>query len=57
MIIGDSHARNCAAEWHNKLGVTFEVSSFVKPGTGMSVITGTSPLSFYVCHIRPGINI
>lgn len=37
MIIGDSHARNCVTELHNKLGVTLEVSSFVKPGAGMSV--------------------
>lgn len=50
MIIGDCHARNCAAELHNKLGVTFEVSSFVKPGAGMNVITGTHPL-FFMCAI------
>jgi hypothetical protein len=30
MIIED-HARNCAAELQNSLGVTFEVSGFVKP--------------------------
>ena len=50
MIIGDSHARNCTTELHNKLGVTLAVSSFVKPGAGMSVITGTHSLSF-MCAI------
>jgi hypothetical protein len=42
MVIEDSHARNCAAELQNSLGVAFELSSFVKPGAGLSVITDTA---------------
>jgi hypothetical protein len=41
MILGDSHARNYATELQNNLCVTFEVSTFVKPVVGMSVITDT----------------
>ena len=41
VIIGDSHARNCAAELQHNLGTKFAVSSYVKPGAGMSVITQT----------------
>jgi hypothetical protein len=38
VIIGDSHARNCAAELHQRLGKRCSVSGFVKPGAGMKVI-------------------
>jgi len=41
VIIGDSHARNCATKLQYSLGTIFAVSSFVKPGAGMSVITDT----------------
>ena len=41
VIIGDSHARNCAAELQHNLGTKFAISSYVKPGAGMSVITHT----------------
>jgi len=42
MIIEDSHARNCAAELQNSSGTAFELSSFVKQGPGLSVITDTT---------------
>jgi len=38
-IIGDSHARGCAAEVTHNLGETFEVTGYVMPGTGLEVIT------------------
>ena len=34
--------RGCAAEISHNLGKTFEVTSFVKPGTGLEVITNTA---------------
>ena len=40
-IIGDSHARDCAAELQKNLGKKFVVSGYVKPGAGMSAITHT----------------
>jgi len=42
VIIGDSHARNSAAELQHCLGSTFIVSSFVKPGAGMKTIVDTA---------------
>ena len=41
VIIGDSHARNCAAEFQHKIGTKFAVSSYINPGAGMSAITHT----------------
>jgi len=42
VIIGDSHGWNCAAELQHNLGTKFAVSSYVKPGAGMSAITHTA---------------
>jgi len=42
VIIGNSNARNSAAELQHRLGSTFIVSSFVKPGAGMKAIVGTA---------------
>jgi len=41
IIIGDSHAKNSAAELQHSLGSTFAVPSFVKPDAGMRVIVDT----------------
>jgi lysophospholipase L1-like esterase len=41
IIIGDSHARNSAAELQHTLGSTFTVSSFVKPRAKMGIIVNT----------------
>jgi len=38
VIIGDSHAKNSAAELQHCLGSTFIVSSFIKPSAGMKTI-------------------
>jgi len=38
VIIGDSHARNCAVELHHRLGRKCAVSGYVKPGAEMKVI-------------------
>jgi hypothetical protein len=38
VIIGDSHARNCAPELHYQLRRKCAVSGYVKPGAGMKVI-------------------
>jgi hypothetical protein len=39
IVIGDSHARGCAAEIQLNLDEGFEVQGFVTPGTGVSTIT------------------
>jgi molybdopterin biosynthesis enzyme MoaB len=41
VIIGDTHARNSAAELQHSLSSIFLVSSFVKPGAEMKVIVDT----------------
>ena len=41
VIIGDSHARNSAAELQHSLGSNFAVPSFVKPGAGLKVMVDT----------------
>jgi hypothetical protein len=41
-ITGDSHVKTCATELQHNLGINSEVSSFVKSGAGMSVITNTA---------------
>ena len=41
VIIGDSFARHCAAELRHNLDTKFAISSYVKPGAGMSVIRHT----------------
>jgi hypothetical protein len=38
VIIGDSDARNCAAELHHQVGRKCAVSGYVKHGAGMKVI-------------------
>ena len=37
-VIGDSHARGCAAEIKSNLDENFDVQGFVNPGTGLSTI-------------------
>jgi hypothetical protein len=39
VVIVDSHARGCATQLIGNLGEAFEVTGFVKPGTGLEVIT------------------
>jgi len=39
IIIGDSHAKECAAEITHNLRRMFEVTGYVKPGTGLEKIT------------------
>ena len=39
VIIGDSHARGCAAEVSSNLGKAFEVSGIVMPGSRLEAIT------------------
>jgi hypothetical protein len=39
VVVGDSHARGCAAKLRENLGELIEVSGFVNPGTGLEVIT------------------
>jgi hypothetical protein len=39
IIIVDSHARGCSAEITHNLGTTFDVTGYVKPGTGLEEIT------------------
>jgi hypothetical protein len=41
-IIGDSHARGCAAEVKQLLNNDFEVFRFVNPGSGMKFIKDTA---------------
>jgi hypothetical protein len=42
IIVGDSHARGCAAELSRNLGETSEITGYVKPGTGLETITNTA---------------
>jgi hypothetical protein len=41
LIVGDSHARNCASEVKQIVGNRFEVSGIVKPGARMEEIVNT----------------
>jgi lysophospholipase L1-like esterase len=41
-VIGDSHARGCAAELSASLGNSFEVMGTIMPGSGLSHITGVA---------------
>ena len=41
-MLGDSHARKCAADLQHNLGDDYEVTSFVKPGATMEEIVNTS---------------
>jgi len=42
LIIGDSHARNCADLLQDNLSTDFKVTSFVKPGASMNEIVNTA---------------
>jgi hypothetical protein len=39
VVVGDSHARGCAIKLTENLGELFKVTGFIKPGTGLEVIT------------------
>lgn len=39
MLIGDSHARGCASKLQEKLKEQYEVTGYVKPGAGATVLT------------------
>jgi hypothetical protein len=41
VLIGDSHARNCAQLLQDNLSADFKVSSFVKPGACMNEVTNS----------------
>jgi hypothetical protein len=41
LLIGDSHARNCAYLLQDNLSTDFKVSSFVKPGARMNEVINT----------------
>jgi hypothetical protein len=42
LIVGDSHAKNCASLVQDNLGADFNVTSFVKPGSNMKEIINTA---------------
>jgi PleD family two-component response regulator len=42
ILIGDSHARDCAEKISNYLGNAYEVTGYVHPSTGLEVITNSS---------------
>jgi hypothetical protein len=42
ILIGDSHARECAEKISNYLGNSYEVTGYVNPGTGLEVITNSA---------------
>ena len=42
LIIGDSHARNCAELLQNNLSTDFKDTSFVKQGASMNEIVNTA---------------
>jgi hypothetical protein len=39
VVVGYSHARGCAVKLTENLGEFFEVTGFMKPGTGLEVVT------------------
>jgi hypothetical protein len=41
LLIGDSHARDCARKISNHLGNTYEVTGYVHPSSGLEVITNS----------------
>ena len=43
IILGESHARDCAQEVQHKLGRDFEVQGIVKLGANTEIIVNTSP--------------
>jgi hypothetical protein len=47
IIIGDSHARNCASILQDNLSIDYKVSSFVKPGAQMNEITKTARIKIF----------
>jgi hypothetical protein len=40
-IIGDSHARACSSKVKDNLSDNFDITCFVKPGTGIETLTST----------------
>ena len=44
IVIGDSHARGCAAEIKTNLDKDFDILGFVNPGAGLSTITASAEL-------------
>jgi hypothetical protein len=38
VVVGDSHARGCAVKLTENLAELFEVTGFIKRGTGLEVI-------------------
>ena len=42
LLLGDSHARNCATDLRLNLGHDYEITSFVKPGATMKEITSSA---------------
>ena len=42
IILGDSHARGCASEVKKVFNETFEVTGYVKPGSGSKIVTETA---------------
>jgi hypothetical protein len=42
ILIGDSHARECAEKISHSLGNSYEITGFVNPGTGLEVITNSA---------------
>ena len=44
IVIGDSHARGCAAEIKLNIDEGFKVQGFVTPGTGVSTITTSAKI-------------
>ena len=50
IVIGDSHARGCAAEIKLNIDEGFKVQGFVTPGTGVSTITTSAKLIFNICE-------
>ena len=50
LIIGDSHARNCANLLQDNLSVDFNVTSFVKPGENMKELVNTARNEIKALH-------
>jgi hypothetical protein len=44
IIIGNSHARGCAARVKNLTNDKFEICGFVKPGSGVNILTKSAKI-------------
>jgi hypothetical protein len=53
VIAGDSHARGCAVRLKNLISDKFEIYGFVKPGSGINILTKSA--KYEVMNLKKGM--